>query len=374
MTDATNHARLLYRPADSLYNDEHSRRYQGCSTIAATKGGRLYIAWYSGGICEPHIDNFNLVMYSDDKGESWQLLLVIPGSREFGIHALDIQLWTAPDGRLFVYWVQNKARPAIKGDGPKNSGEEAVWPNQPKIINDGWIFDDFAHSEWCAICDDPDADEPVFSIPRRFDQGFLRCKPTVTKTGRWINFNYDQLTDRYGYSFSDDKGATWQRRYGGKKIDTYFDECMAYQLSDGSIRMLARCKLKSGELAESWSHDDGLTWTDAKLSGIDSPDTRFWIGWTPKGNLLMINNDDREKRRNLTAYLSLDEGKTWAYKKLIDPRMWVDYPDVDFIGGTAYLTYDRERTGAKEILLTSFTDDDIMNDDFSFDIRIVSKA
>ena len=70
----------------------------------------------------------------------------------------------------------------------------------------------------------------------------------MLKNGTWLNFNYDQIEDRYGYSISRDKGKTFERRYGAKKLATPFDEGMAYQRKDGSIRMLARCSL--GELAE----------------------------------------------------------------------------------------------------------------------------
>ena len=62
---------LIMYPTDKKYTDEHIREFQGCPTIAATKGGRLYLGWYAGGTREPHMDNFNLVIFSDDGGKSW---------------------------------------------------------------------------------------------------------------------------------------------------------------------------------------------------------------------------------------------------------------------------------------------------------------
>src|SRR5699024_5904860 len=159
------------------YTDVTVRQFQGCPTIAATRGGRLYVGWYSGGVREPHIDNFNLLVYSDDQGKSWSRpLLVIPSSRERLVHALDIQLWLSPDGRLYVYWVQNNVKPAIK-----NPDGSYVYPGYE---SDGYIFNDFTHAEWCAVCDAPDAENPVFGEPRYVDRGFLRCKPLVTSSGR----------------------------------------------------------------------------------------------------------------------------------------------------------------------------------------------
>ena len=190
-------------------------------------------------------------------------------------------------------------------------------------------------------------------------------------TGRTLYFNYDQMHPRYGYSISDDGGRTARRCYGAEKITTNFDEGMAYQRLDGSVRMLARTKL--GELAESISYDRGETWEKACLSGIDSPNTRFWIARTPTGRVLLVNNDACDTRRNMTLYLSEDDGATWAYKRSIDPRNGLSDPDADFYNGRVYLTYDRERTGAKEILFLSFTEDDIIRGTGDLTPQIVSK-
>jgi len=90
-------AELLYSPTDPTY-DEAPRKYQGCPTLATTKGGRIWLGWYSGGVREPDMDNYNLLVKSDDGGKTWSKpYLVIPSSKEHWFHALDIQLWTAPD-------------------------------------------------------------------------------------------------------------------------------------------------------------------------------------------------------------------------------------------------------------------------------------
>ena len=103
-------------PTDPIYA-ESIRKFQGCPTLAITRGGRIYMGWYAGGTREPHMENYNLLIYSDDLGKNWSRpLLIIPSSKEKCVHALDIQLWTAPDGRLFVFWVQNNTHPAAPGD------------------------------------------------------------------------------------------------------------------------------------------------------------------------------------------------------------------------------------------------------------------
>lgn len=361
-------AKLLKYPGDPAYA-EGIRKFQGCPTLAVTKGGRIWLGWYAGGIREPDMDNYNLLIKSDDGGETWsEPVLVIPSSKENRFHALDIQLWCAPDGKLYVYWVQNNT---IPDDGREMRAERG----QPLVRYEGWIFNDFTHHEWLSICDDPDADDPVFSEPRCLDIGFLRCKPLVTDTGRWINFNYDQQADagllRYGYSISDDQGKTWRHQYGAEKLATYFDEGMAYQKKDGTIRMLARSGI--GQLAQSWSYDNGETWSPAEESGITAADTRFYINRTPSGRLLLIVNDCANARTNMTLCLSEDEGQTWKYRKCIDTRGNISYPDADFLGDEICLTYDRERTGAREILFLRCREEDIMNPDTVLQAKIVSK-
>lgn len=355
--------RLMY-PKDPAF-DTSIREFQGCPTIAVTRGGRIFAGWYSGGKCEPHMDNYNLLIYSDDRGRTWsEPVVVITSSKEKLIHALDIQLWTAPDGSLHVYWVQNDTEP---DDGRELIGSEG----DPTARRFGYIFGDRTHSEWRMICKDPDAAVIEFGEPVCLDSGFLRCKPLVLEDGTQINFNYDQLTDRYGYSVSSDGGTTFERRYGGKKVATYFDETMAYRKADGTIRMLARCG--KGRLAESLSHDNGKTWTDAVLCDITAPDSRFFIRRLPSGRVMLICSDSPDKRCRLTVFLSEDDGETWEYKKLIDARNDVSYPDADVHDGVIYMVYDRERTGAKEILFASFTEEDIMDGGRSIAVSVISR-
>ena len=348
---------LLINPKDDKYHVDN-REFQGCATIAITPKGRIYAGWYAGGRCEPHMDNYNLLIYSDDFGKTWtDPYLIIPSSKEHLIHALDIQLWMSPEGKLHVFWVQNNVRiPKIGERGP---------------YVDGYLFGDPAHAEWVTVCDDPDAESPQFSAPRYLDKGFLRCKPLVLQNGRWLNFNYSQDDRRYQYSISDDKGTTYRHMYGAFKKATPFDETMAYQKLDGSIRMFARTY--EGELAESTSFDNGETWTEAKYSGIESPNTRFFISRTPSGNVLLVNNDHRYDRCRMTVYLSEDDGETWKYKKCIDERIHLSYPDVDFYNGRIFLVHDHDRVGCKEILFYSFTEEDIKNPDTVIRSQIISK-
>ncbi len=357
-------AEVIFDPKSIKYHED-IRMFQGCPTLAVTHGGRIFLGWYAGGLGEPCMDNYNLLVYSDDQGKSWSKpLFVIPSCYENNIHALDIQLFTDPNGVLHVQWVQNNVTPYV-------DQKLTYRPNQPLVKRGGYIFHDFRHYAWEMTCENPDAAELHFSEPKALYPGFLRCKPTFLKNGHQLHFAYDQLAERYVYQRSEDGGKTFTRHTGSAKRDTFFDETMAYEMKNGDIRMLARTT--RGELAQSISHDGGYTWDETENSGIVSANTRFYISRLPSGRVLLVTNDHPNPRRqNMTICLSEDDGLTWKYKVCIDEREEVSYPDADICGDTIYLTYDRERMNAREILFTSFTEDDIIQGKIP-SVSIVSK-
>ena len=357
---------FLINPTDEKYAEE-TRQFQGCPTIAVTPKGRVFLGWYSGGGGEPQMDNYNVVVYSDDDGESFSKpVVIIPSSKENLVHAIDIQLWMHDSGELYIFWTQNNVEKI-------DSMEEHVFFENgfPRVNYGGYNFLDRRHTMWCSICKNPDADVPEFTKPERLDYGFLRCKPFKISDGRYLFFNYDQTTDNYMMSITEDC-KKFTRIKGAEKLLTHHDETMGYQMSDGRIRMLARAN-GIGRLAESYSYDGGLTWTRAEASDIVSAATRFFVSRTPSGRILLIHNDHPSERTNMTVCLSEDDGRTWEHKLLIDNRAELSYPDADFYDGKIYITYDRERHGAREIILAALTEDDIVNGKNDIELKVASK-
>jgi predicted neuraminidase len=162
-------------------------------------------------------------------------------------------------------------------------------------------------------------------------------------------------------------GKNFERITGGKKLPTPFDESMGYELMDGSIKMYARTSVDC--LALSISYDKGRTWTDGERTEILNANSRFYIGRTPSGKILLINNDQKNtskhERSNLTVYLSDDDGKTFKYKKMLDDRVGVSYPDVDFYDGKIYVIYDRGRDIENKLVLSVFTEEEITAENFN---------
>ena len=192
----------------------------------------------------------------------------------------------------------------------------------------------------------------------------MMCKPIVLSTGEWVlPVSTWRTTDNSAkIVVSTDHGKTWRIRgacHLPKDVRDY-DEHIIVERRDKSLWMLVRTKYGIGE---SFSTDKGRTWSQLKQSSIKHATARFFIRRLNSGNLLLVKHgpiEERIGRSHLTAFLSRDDGKTWQGELLLDDRKGVSYPDgVQCTGGTIYLTYDYDRTGAKEIHMTYFSEKDI---------------
>ncbi len=330
----------LTEPAEFLTDftgyEDHTRNWQGVTTIEVTDGGRLYASWVSGGNGEPRAENYDIIVYSDDGGKTWNDLWIIDHPNAL-VKINDAQIWKDPDGTLWIFYCQSKAGSTFD----RNTGV------------------------WCVKVDDPDAEVPTHGAPRRLFGGLLRNNITVLKDGTWLAFPNDHVDDTNTIVYaSTDKGETWHVRGNVFAPQAYnFNETMAVELSDGRLWMLMRNT--SGKLLESYSSDGGYTWTDAVYTDIVNPCSRFHLRRLPSGNLLLINNNTSSGRNAMTAFISEDDGGTWAYSCLLDERPSTTYPDVGMTAdGKLYAIWDQERLGVGgNIVLAVFDENDIKNYD-----------
>ncbi len=362
--DETSHPYICFSPDASC--DESNRAWQGCPTVAVTKGGRLFAGWYTGGAFEPCIDNYNVLVQSDDGGETWSKPILTVGSdRANRMRNIDIELWMAPNNVLWVMWTLSPYYETSK----------------PVSIREGGGWDYHREFPYTAVmtCKDPDADDLVWDEPRILCEGFMRCKPIVSSSGRIIAPAYDYSGVSYQLRLSDDGGETFRSvSISGKPDVCVYDETTLYQKADGTLRCLSRTN--RGIYVFSESTDDGETWTDAR-EYEPAPSTRCYVGRLGNGMIAYIRNVSDTARTGMKISLSCDNGETFPYTLELDDRTSVSYPDLDEAeDGTIYVVYDRERdnrtnlnretwtsTAAKEILLCRLTSDDIMTGQLSKD-------
>ncbi len=316
-----------------------------------TPKGRLWAAWIAGGDSDKGLF---VAASSDDEGKTWSAtrLVIDPVDSPTGIRrrALVGNFWTDPTGKLWLFYDQSMG-----------------------------YFDGRAGA-WAITCENPDADKPVWSAPRRIWHGATLNKPIVLKNGEWLmpislwdrskigpavfKNEFPELDEvRMANVFvSNDQGKNWTRRGGVRVPQSQFDEHMFVELKDGRLWLLARTTYG---IAESFSSDQGRTWTEAQPSKIQHIPARFHLRRLASGKLLLVKHGQIEertaKRSHLTAFLSDDEGQTWKGGLLLDERTGVSYPDgFQAPDGTISIIYDHNRAKDREILMAKFTEEDIL--------------
>jgi len=338
---------------------ERFRFWQGCPTILRTPGGRLFAGWYSGGVREPDLENYNLLVRSEDGGMTWSSPeLVISGRAEENYIAIDIQLWLDPRDRMWLFFAKIDCAPGSK-------------PTDP----DHW-------TTWAMVCDDPDAGTLRWSAPRFIVTGFLRTQPTVLSDGSWVMCAYDRSSEYLCYARSRDEGRSWERCRAAKRLTDSFDEPMILERRDHSLLLFAR---DAKPLLVSTESPDltGATWKPAEYTCLLSSSSRFFLRRLRSGRVLLIRNDASRMRTDLVAELSEDDGESWKFTLPLDggdPLLRpVSYPDaVETPDGAILIVYDSGRTTFKEIRMARITEEDIiagkLTDFSSYRARIISKA
>jgi predicted neuraminidase len=339
--------------------------------LERTPRGRYWAAWVGGGDDE---NALFVVASSDDDGATWSRprLVIDPADRTDGLKMRTLvgNLWTDPLGRLWLFYDQ------------------------------AWTYFDGRAGNWAIVCKDPDADHPQWSTPQRIWHGCTLNKPTVLANGDWLlpislwtrdhildprfsNAHLDLDDLRMAHVFAScDQGKTWRRRGGIAVPERRFDEHMFVELKDGRIWTLIRTNYG---LAESFSSDQGRTWTEPQPSKIKHVrrGARIFLRRLTSGNLLLVKHgwidEALTARSHLRAFISSDEGKTWRGGLLLDGRTGVSYPDgIQDEQGRIAIIYDRERARQREILLARFTEADVLAKRFdspgAFTQRIINKA
>lgn len=352
-----------------------SNPYAMISSVERTPKGRLWVAWF-GGSDGPKA--FMGLAKSEDDGQTWsEPQFIIQSSPTPSGIPRPIRLgclWTDPDGRLWAFFSYTMVN---------YDGRAGVW---------------------ATVCGNPDDDNPEWSVPERIWHGTALNKPTVLSNGEWMlpialwqreymsgavtrpssYFDSGDLchTDlhrdldplRMSHAFvSSDKGKTWERRGGFCQPQRCHDEHMFVELKDGRIWGL--CRTNYGYLGQSFSPDQGRHWGGLDRTDIPCPSSRFFIRKLNSGNILLVHHHVRDdfpgeysmpdyfsNRRNLTAWLSDDDGATWKGGLLLDDeREMVASPDgCQSPDGRIYITYEMTSRVNGGVYLAVFTEEDVL--------------
>jgi predicted neuraminidase len=335
--------KLIPNPGSTADYNRAKRTCTGVPSIAVSRGGRLWATWFSGTtpgeIIERCPNAYVVVSTSGDDGKTWKEVLAIDPDGPGPLKAYDPHPWIDPDGKLWVFFTL------------------------PYPLH--------KHA-WAITAVDGDQASPAWSQPRPVFEGVLLNKPTVLANGDWLFPTYARRPENMGAILSHvsrDKGRTFTVK--GQILaswDLFPSEPMAVERKDGTLWMLVRTAKGIGE---SLSTDGGATWSPLKTPAIPHTPSRFFIGRLKSGNLLLVKHlgidedplsaGKAKQRRELTAFISKDDGKTWSGGLVLDERVGCSYPDAQQAAdGTIYFCWDYQRSREQELWMTTFREEDVL--------------
>ena len=345
------HAVTVVKAPTAEYAPE-TRKISLVSSVAISpSGNRMWATWYAGITDGEDSNNYCVLATSVDGGDSWKEVLIADPDGKGPYRDFDPEVWVAPDGKLRWTWTE---RPTLL----RTDDKKTRYPDRPHGLESD-----------CLTMLTLDAEtEPVAPFPKAqaVGVGVMMCKPVALKSGRWLfpsahwrveKSAHVYATDDCGQTFVDVGGATlppWVRE---------FEEHNFVELKDGRLRVYMRTQRGPCGCWTAESSDGGKTWGESRPANFPHTNSRVFVRRLKSGNLLLVKNGPLDRdvgRKEMTAYLSDDDGATWK-GGLVLTKDSCAYPDGDQMpDGTIYLTYDNDRCGKQDIHLARFTEADVL--------------
>ncbi len=152
---------------------------------------------------------------------------------------------------------------------------------------------------------------------------------------------------------STDGGATWTATppvasLAGDTIDAIQPSILVHP--DGALQALVRTK--SGRIGQTWSRDEGVTWTPLELTALPNPNSGIDAVTLRDGRFLLVYNDTPRGRSPLDVAIS-DDGEHWRDAIVLehDPGEY-SYPAViQTADGMVHVTYTWQRTHIRHVVI-----------------------
>ncbi|MEW4529385.1 sialidase family protein [Maioricimonas sp. JC845] len=295
------------------------------STIEETQTG-LVAAWF-GGTREKHPDVG--IWVARKVGDAWTTPIEVAN----GIQHTTLRhptwnpvLFQVPDGPLQLYY---KAGP-----------DPRTW--------------------WGMLTESTDGGQ-TWSIPRRLPEtidGPVKNKPVLLKNGDLLcgsSTEYDGW--RLHFEITPDFGKTWER-IGPVNDASTFNAIQPTILTHKDGRLQALCRTQEGAIVESWSEDNGRTWSQLAATDLPNPNAGFDAVTLDDGRHLLVYNHTLRgagspRGRALLNVAVTDDGENWqAALVLENERGEFSYPAViQTSDGLVHTTYTWKRQRVRHVVI-----------------------
>lgn len=200
----------------------------------------------------------------------------------------------------------------------------------PDRIVQGFQVTGFDESMWAEFA--PPYDRLITDAakdPLKRREGWMtRNHPVKLSSGRLLLPLYSDGFNIGLAALSDDEGETW--RASGPMVGVAGIQPSVVEKENGDlVAYLRETGRPPYRVQQSISTDQGETWSALRETDIPNPSASLQVlrlkhtkGW------VMVFNDSDERREKLSVALSLDEGKTWPFKRIISRRSDGSYPSM----------------------------------------------
>ena len=143
--------------------------------------------------------------------------------------------------------------------------------------------------------------------------------------------DFDPLFTGVYVLYSDDDGATWKRNSDGEililqdwnALFSIGNESSMTEVAPGRLLLFMRNQL--GRLFQTWSNDNGETWTRPQPTVLATSTAPCQLRTLPNGHLLCVWNQETEEeirkgyaRSRLSSAISRDGGRVWEFFQNLD--------------------------------------------------------
>ena len=289
------------------------------STIAETKGG-LVTAWF-GGTNERSPDVGIWVSRRDQNGWS-KVVEVANGVQQGGQRypCWNPVLFQPVSGPLLLFYKVGPSPSEWWGMLTTSTDGGVNW-SKPQRLPDGILG-------------------PIKNKPVQLQDGSLLCGSSTEDAGWRVHMEY-----------TSDLGGTWRKSEplnDRSQFGAIQPTILAYL--SGEIQIL--CRSRQGKITESWSSDNGNTWSAMKPTVLPNPSAGIDAVMLKDGRALLVYNHTEKSRSPLNVAVSSD-GKTWKAALILEDQPGeYSYPAViQTADGLVHVTYTWKRERIKHVVI-----------------------
>ena len=186
--------------------------------------------------------------------------------------------------------------------------------------------------------------------------GPVRCKPVMLSNGTLL---CGSSTENDGWKvhmeLTKDLGKTWRvvgPIHDPLKDETPFEAIQPTILTHADGRLQILCRTTQDVVSESWSDDNGETWSQMAATNLPNPSAGIDAVSLKDGRQLLVYNPTRNGRHRLAVAVSKD-GKSWKTPIMLEAQPGeFSYPAmIQAADGKVHITYTWKRLSVKHVVL-----------------------